>query len=119
MEHDEGLTRDIALVNRIHSQLPAAVLMVDANDGYSVEDALAFLEGIEGCDLYWFEEPFRENEDNNRKLKITLGCAGPVRSSQMANHKRISRCFAHLRKSACSTYGNQTFAVMDSRSGAD
>ncbi len=77
MEHDEGLTRDIALVNRIHSQLPAAVLMVDANDGYSVEDALAFLEGIEGCDLYWFEEPFRENEDNNRKLKDYLRLRRP------------------------------------------
>lgn len=65
MSHDAGLERDIAVVRKIHEALPAAGIMVDANDGYSVEDAIAFMEGIEGIPLYWFEEPFAEDEAND------------------------------------------------------
>ncbi len=72
MEHDAGLIRDIEIVNKIHEAFPDAGLMVDANDGYSVQDAIAFLEGIGNVPLYWFEEPFREEENNNRKLKEYL-----------------------------------------------
>lgn len=72
MEHDAGLKRDIEIVNKIHEAFPDAGLMVDANDGYSVADAIAFLEGIGNAPLYWFEEPFREEENNNRKLKEYL-----------------------------------------------
>lgn len=72
MEHDAGLIRDIEIVNKIHEAFPDAALMVDANDGYSVSDAIAFLEGIGNVPLYWFEEPFREEENNNRKLKEYL-----------------------------------------------
>jgi len=72
MGHDEGLKRDIEIVNRIHECLPAARIMVDANDGYSVRDVIDFLEGIENVELYWFEEPFREDEWNDRQLKKYL-----------------------------------------------
>lgn len=69
MDHDAGLARDIEVVNKIHEAFPGVGLMVDANDGYSVGDAIAFLEGIENVPLYWFEEPFREEESSNRRLK--------------------------------------------------
>ncbi|MEG1776576.1 MAG: enolase C-terminal domain-like protein, partial [Clostridia bacterium] len=72
MPHDEGLARDIELVNAIHKLLPDAGLMVDANDAYSVEDAIRFLEGIGNVPLYWFEEPFRESPESNRQLKAYL-----------------------------------------------
>lgn len=77
MEHDAGLARDIELVNRIHAAYPDITLMVDANDGYTVQDAIDFLEGIKNVKLYWFEEPFREEEGNNRALREYLDLHRP------------------------------------------
>lgn len=72
MEHDAGLARDIEIVKKIHETLPGIAIMVDANDGYTPQDAIAFLEGIGDTPIYWFEEPFREEEENNRLLKSYL-----------------------------------------------
>ena len=72
MEHDKGLERDIEIVKRIHEALPGTAIMVDANDGYTLEDVTAFLEGIGDTEIYWFEEPFREEEEKNRRLKSYL-----------------------------------------------
>lgn len=72
MEHEEGLARDIEIVSKIHETLPGTEIMVDANDGYSLEDAIAFLEGIGDAQIFWFEEPFREEEEQNRLLKTYL-----------------------------------------------
>lgn len=69
MEHDKGLKRDIEVVNRIHDAYPTVALMVDANDGYSVQDAINFLKGTSAVPLYWFEEPMRESEEHFRPLK--------------------------------------------------
>lgn len=77
MEHDAGLARDIEVVRRIHEAFPDAGLMVDANDGYSVGDAVAFLEGIGDAQLVWFEEPFREEEKANRALREYLDVHRP------------------------------------------
>ena len=33
-------------------------LLVDANNSYSLQDTITFLEGIKGFPLYWMEEPF-------------------------------------------------------------
>lgn len=77
MEHDEGLARDMEIVRRIHEALPGIALMVDANDGYTLEDTLAFLEGIGDTEIFWFEEPFREEEEKNRKLKAFLSKERP------------------------------------------
>lgn len=78
MEHDEGLKQDIEVVRRIHEQHPDCALMVDANDGYTVEDTIAFLEGIGDTPIYWFEEPFREEEENNRRLREYLKLNRPL-----------------------------------------
>ena len=72
MEHDAGLARDIEVVRRIHEAFADCALMVDANDGYSVQDAIDFLEGIGDAPIYWFEEPFREEEGANRALREYL-----------------------------------------------
>lgn len=78
MPHDEGLERDIEVVRRIYEAFPDCGLMVDANDGYSVDDAIAFMEGIGNAPLIWFEEPFREEEGRNRALKEYLRVHRPV-----------------------------------------
>lgn len=72
MPHDEGLARDIEVVRAIHKAFPDVTLLVDANDGYTLEDCFAFLEGIKDVPLYWFEEPFREEPGKNAALKAYL-----------------------------------------------
>lgn len=69
--HDEGLAKDIEVVNEIHKAFheKGVRLLVDANNGYSLEDTIAFLKGISGVPLFWFEEPFHENQQDGRKLK--------------------------------------------------
>lgn len=78
MDHDAGLKRDIEVVRKVHEHFPDVRLLVDANDGYSLEDCKEFLRGIDGIQLYWFEEPFRENVENNRKLKEFMSLHAPA-----------------------------------------
>ena len=78
MDHDAGMERDIRIVRDIHASLPDALLMVDANDGYTVEDCITFLEAIGDCEIYWFEEPFRECEGDNRRLREYLKAKRPT-----------------------------------------
>ena len=78
MPHDEGLARDIEVVRRIYEAFPDCGIMVDANDGYSVQDAIDFLEGIGGVPIIWFEEPFREEEGRDRQLREYLDKHRPM-----------------------------------------
>ena len=67
--HAAGLKKDIEVVKLIHQTFPEIELLVDANDGYSLEDTIDFLRGIEGIPLLWVEEPFRENYELGKKLR--------------------------------------------------
>lgn len=78
MEHQKGMLRDIEVVRAIHRNFPDVTLLVDANDGYTLEDCFAFLNGIEDIPLYWLEEPFRECEENNRLLRDYLYANRPT-----------------------------------------
>lgn len=78
MPHAEGMARDIQIVRAIHEAFPHVEVMVDANDGYTFEDCAAFLEGIGDCEIYWFEEPFREEESANRRLREYLKAYRPA-----------------------------------------
>ena len=48
-------------------------LLVDANNSYTVQDTMTFLEGIKGIPLYWMEEPFQEQVDDGKKLRCMDG----------------------------------------------
>jgi D-galactarolactone cycloisomerase len=63
-----GMKRDILAVKEIHKAFPACDILVDANNGYSVDDSIEFLSGIESVPLFWLEEPFHETVDDYRKL---------------------------------------------------
>ena len=78
MEPQAGMARDIEITRGIHQALPDALLMVDANDGYTYADCVAFLEGIGEAEIYWFEEPFRECEMENRRLRDYLRIHRPT-----------------------------------------
>lgn len=69
--HDEGLQKDIEVVNSIWNEYKNknVQLLVDANDAYSLEDAKQFLKGVKDVPLYWLEEPFAENPETSRQLK--------------------------------------------------
>lgn len=68
MEREEGLQRDIDVVRMIHENFPDCAILVDANNAYSVEDCIRFIEGVAPAKIYWFEEPFHENEAQYREL---------------------------------------------------
>lgn len=69
--HDEGLAKDIEVVNEIHKAFHAkgVQLLVDANNMYSLEDTIAFLEGVKDVPLLWVEEPFHETVEEGRQLR--------------------------------------------------
>lgn len=65
----EGLKRDIEITKLIHKEFPDVMLLVDANDAYTVDECISFLEGIHPIQVYWMEEPFKENENDYAILK--------------------------------------------------
>jgi L-alanine-DL-glutamate epimerase-like enolase superfamily enzyme len=76
--HDEGLKKDIEVVNTIYSTFKdrGVEILVDANDGYSLQDCIDFLTGIQGVPLFWFEEPFREDPVESKKLRDWMHANG-------------------------------------------
>jgi D-galactarolactone cycloisomerase len=55
-----GRERDIANVRALRSALGAdATLMVDANQAWTLDAAIAMVRALEGADLAWLEEPLR------------------------------------------------------------
>lgn len=51
--------------------------MVDANDAYTPDTLITYLDQVLDCNIYWVEEPFREDEDNLRKLRAYLAEKSP------------------------------------------
>lgn len=54
-----GAERDVANLRALRETLGAVRLMVDANQGWSVEEACAMLPRLEPFGLRWLEEPLR------------------------------------------------------------
>ena len=76
MPPQAGLLRDIDVVNAIHQAFPDVAILVDGNNGFSVETMIQFLEGIEGVPLFWIEEPFHETIADWTQLKEYLVANG-------------------------------------------
>ena len=75
--HQEGLAMDIQIVRMIREEFGDRIdILVDANDMYSLQDTMAFLEGVSGIPIYWMEEPFMENLEEGRKLKAWMMANG-------------------------------------------
>lgn len=67
--HAAGLKKDIEIVKQIHKNFPDIGLLIDSNDGYTLQDTIDFLKGIDDIPLVWVEEPFRENYEDGKKLR--------------------------------------------------
>jgi L-alanine-DL-glutamate epimerase-like enolase superfamily enzyme len=88
MPAEAGLQRDIEVVKAIAQAFPDCEVLVDANNGYSRETAIRFLEGVQGIPLFWFEEPFHETLEDWRGLHAWMrehGFAQTYRADGEAN----------------------------------
>lgn len=101
MTPEKGMKRDIEVTKLVAEHFPDCDILVDANNGYSLKDTITYLEGIEGIDLFWFEEPFHENYedyvalrkwmlDHGREILLSDGEAHPEQELLMdLYNKRI------------------------------
>ncbi len=76
MPYKEGLARDIEVTRKLAAAFPDCEILVDGNNGFTVNEFIAYLEGIEGVPLFWIEEPFHETVDDYRKLRDWMAKAG-------------------------------------------
>ena len=72
MEPTLGIQRDIDVVRAIRHAFPDCRILVDANDSYTCNNFVRFLDGVTDCDLYWIEEPFSENEVDLKRLRAHM-----------------------------------------------
>ena len=64
MPLEEGNRRDIAVVRAVRAAVgPDAVILIDANNGYTLNIAKHILSQTAGCNLFWLEEAFHEDDE--------------------------------------------------------
>jgi len=73
MPHAAGLERDIEVTRLTRELYPEAEILVDPNDGYSVNDLTTYLAAVDDCRLYWLEECFPERVEDLEFLREHLG----------------------------------------------
>jgi L-rhamnonate dehydratase len=77
MAPTSGLERDIAVVEAVRDAIgPACTLLADANNGYTLNVAKAFLERTSSSRLGWLEEPFHEDAVLFEALREWIGQSG-------------------------------------------
>jgi L-alanine-DL-glutamate epimerase-like enolase superfamily enzyme len=72
MDGAAGLARDIEVTRAVRAAYPDADLLADANDGFTVADALQYLQAVQDCELFWLEEPFLEDRADLTRLRAFL-----------------------------------------------
>ncbi len=59
----DGTRRDIAVIQAVREAVgPACAVMMDANNGYTLNLAKRVLAATAACNLYWIEEAFHEDD---------------------------------------------------------
>ena len=72
MSYKEGLHRDIEVTKKVAEAFPDCQVLVDGNNGFSVEEFIKYLKGIGSIPLFWIEEPFHENIPEYQRLRAYL-----------------------------------------------
>lgn len=75
MNRKEGLQRDIDVTKAVAEAFPDSRVLVDANDAYTVDEAVKFVKATSDTTLYWIEEAFEENIDGYRRLREAMADA--------------------------------------------
>ncbi len=68
MPKEKGLQRDIEITKLVSKNFPDCDILVDGNNGFTIDELLSYLEGIQGTRLFWIEEPFHETVVDYAKL---------------------------------------------------
>ena len=70
MPSREGFDRDIMVIHIVREAAgPEAKILIDANMGHTLSSAKVILRDCADVGIYWFEEPFPEEDGLNRDLK--------------------------------------------------
>jgi D-galactarolactone cycloisomerase len=73
MERSVGFKRDIEAIHYARKILGSDKrLLFDANNSFTFDEAVEFVNQIRGCDTFWFEEPFPENIAESLSFKNFL-----------------------------------------------
>ncbi|MFG1817599.1 mandelate racemase/muconate lactonizing enzyme family protein [Kribbella sp. NPDC049174] len=73
MPYQAGLDRDIEVTRLARELYPEAEILVDPNDGFSVNALVEYLAAVSDCRLYWLEESFAERDEDMKFLRSHLG----------------------------------------------
>lgn len=76
MPFREGLQRDIDVTKAVAQAFPDCEILVDGNNGFTAEQFIQYLQGIEGIKLFWIEEPFHETIEDYQKLRAYIESEG-------------------------------------------
>lgn len=76
MPFKEGLQRDIDVTNAVAKAFPDCDILVDGNNGFTVDQFIQYLKGIPSVNLFWIEEPFHETVSDYEKLRNYIKTAG-------------------------------------------
>lgn len=76
MSFKEGLQRDIEVTNAVAEAFPDCRILVDGNNGFTLDQFLQYLKGIPTVNLFWIEEPFHETITDYQKLRAYLKTEG-------------------------------------------
>ncbi|WP_460636334.1 enolase C-terminal domain-like protein [Larkinella harenae] len=72
MPRADGLQRDIEVTKLVAKTFPDVEILVDGNDGFTVDGIIDYIKGIGDIPLFWVEEPFAETVADYRKLRTWL-----------------------------------------------
>jgi L-rhamnonate dehydratase len=68
-----GTDRDVLVIHTVREAAgPNAKILIDANNGTTLNIAKNILERCEDVGIYWFEEPFPEDRAFNEALKVFI-----------------------------------------------
>ena len=74
---DVGLRRDVAVVHAVRAAVgPAATVLTDANNGFTLNLARDFVLGTATAGVYWLEEAFHEDAILYRRLRAWMKSEG-------------------------------------------
>lgn len=77
MNSEDGFKRDIDVIKAVFQEFPDCRILVDANDAYTCDGMIRYMDAVADCNIFWIEEPFRENRDDLIKLKEFLSKVSP------------------------------------------
>ena len=77
MPLEEGNCRDIAVVRAVRAAVgPDAAILIDANNGYTLNIAKHILSETADCNLFWLEEAFHEDDELYEDLHAWIAREG-------------------------------------------